>query len=146
MRVAVAFLLVFCFSCASLRESFQANYCNYEGAYSAGTNDANGGHPMSGAPAIGCPEESRAEVRRGYREGYSNAQKNRPVQLNINLGSSAKRECHRNYGQEVCGYHCIEAYGQWYCAGQPTDNCIENYSKVRCGSNCRKDFGEIHCD
>lgn len=142
MRFLLAFFALVCVSCATLRE----NYCNYEGAYSSGTNDANDGRPMNGAPAIGCPDTSKSDVRRGYREGYSNAQKSRSSQININIGTSSKKECHQSYGQEVCGYNCIESYGKWHCANSAGDNCVENYAKVRCGSNCRKDFGEIRCD
>jgi hypothetical protein len=146
LRCSILFFVALSVGCASLIEFRNQHYCNYEGAYAAGTNDANERRPMSGMPSMSCPEASKPDVLRGYREGYTNANRNRPAQLNINIGSSVKRDCHSSFGQEVCGYNCIQSFGKWYCGQQPTDNCVENYSNVRCGRNCHKHFGDIRCD
>ena len=141
------FLLI---GCAELHQYMVDNYCNYEGAYTLGSNDASADRPMSIHQTSSCPEESKSKAQQGYREGYAMAQKNKlsGTKLNINIGASpaGKPECHSQFGSQVCGYNCIQSYGKWYCANQPNEFCIENYAKVKCGINCRANFGDIICD
>src|SRR5689334_471103 len=139
MKLIAIYLALLFSGCASMQQYIHDNYCNYEGAYTVGMNDANSGAEMNAMPAAHCPEATKAEVRRGYREGYTNG----------NRGRSSKvynKECHQDFGERICGYNCIHSFGHWYCADGMGDNCIESYGIVRCGSNCRKEFGEIRCD
>ncbi|MEI6790376.1 MAG: hypothetical protein WCK42_04260 [Myxococcaceae bacterium] len=87
MRTIILVLVAMLVNCASFREHIRENYCNYEGAYTAGMNDATSGARMNNGLASLCPEVSKVEVQRGYREGYTNGQKSKPAQLNLNIRS-----------------------------------------------------------
>jgi len=53
------------------RKNFEANNCNYEGAYQYGVKDANENRAMNSQwLASYCPMASRTEVMKGYRVGY----------------------------------------------------------------------------
>lgn len=40
--------------------------------------------------------------------------------------------CVNDYGQTICGYHCVAAYGQVECAQTPAGACRADYGKIVC--------------
>ena len=61
-------------NCAGAMSNWRQNYCNYEGAFASGVNDASSGKKMD---TIGfgnaCNALNSEAVQRGYREGYTAA-------------------------------------------------------------------------
>jgi hypothetical protein len=58
--------------CESMARDFEERACNYEGAFQQGLNDAKADKKMnSEALAYQCPANTKSDVRKGYREGYS---------------------------------------------------------------------------
>jgi hypothetical protein len=130
-------------SCAASMAAWREAYCNYDGAYKLGMNDARSGKEMSGAVSMHCPLPGRAAVEQGYREGYTAGAT--PGAGGVAL-SGEPWQCKSAYGQKACGYHCLTAYGNVACASQPDENCLQAYGQLRCGHHCRAEFGQIVCD
>lgn len=132
-------------ACAGMMASWRAANCHYDGAYTAGMNDAREGKPMQPQFASSCEAPKRAEVARGYREGFT-AGAGGTVMVAGSTAPTKQWKCEQAYGKKACGYECIEAYGNIACAQDPNHNCVEAYGKIRCGANCRSEFGKIVCD
>ena len=136
-------------SCAAIRENWRQETCSYDGSYEMGMNEARRGEEMNSHFVNQCPEPTRAEAKRGYREGFAAGAQGLSLSYSQS-GSNAVRgpgwKCQSAYGQKKCGYHCIEAFGQIACAQQPHHKCVEAFGNVRCGLNCRAEFGDIVCD
>ncbi len=136
-------------SCAAIRENWLQETCNYDGSYEMGMNEARRGEEMNSYFIKQCPPATRAEAKRGYREGFAAGAHGHSLGLR-QAGSDAARgpgwKCQSAYGQKECGYHCVEAFGQIACAQQPHHKCVEAFGNVRCGLNCRAEFGDIVCD
>lgn len=82
--------LVFLSSCAALHEMqlrseerHRELYCSYDGAYTLGVNQAISGQSMDPTIARLCSEEVKADVQRGYREGFMSERSNRPTVFNF---------------------------------------------------------------
>ncbi|MES2504512.1 MAG: hypothetical protein V4534_06500 [Myxococcota bacterium] len=137
MKSLLLLILVLLGGCASMRETFQMNYCNHESAYALGRNDAQRKRLMNTQYATQCREEQKEIFRRGYREGYLGIQ-TPPVEavsqpqaasiapaptggdIDVHVGAPKKFECHQSRGKkEVCGYNCILSRGKWHCADRP---------------------------
>ena len=46
--------------------------------------------------------------------------------------TTPRPECRSEYGQTVCGYHCVAAYGQVKCAATPAGVCHAAYGQITC--------------
>jgi hypothetical protein len=57
--------------CAAMMASWREHNCNYDGAYKTGMNAARKGEQMKTNFADPCEASTRAEVERGYREGFT---------------------------------------------------------------------------
>jgi hypothetical protein len=148
-------LLSLLVSCTQMQENYRARVCHYDGAFEEGTNDAQAGHVMRGESiAQNCPDKVKADVRKGYREGYTTARANTNpgVVINNNIKDGRYRRntqskmCIESFGKKVCGYGCIESYGKAKCARHPGNNCLDEYGKIVCGSNCREEYGKVLCE
>lgn len=139
-------LIVLLGSCASMME----DYCSENTAYSAGVNDARNGQDMNAHYAYSCPADMKEQATESYNKGYHTgleAGEKGSGQINVVLGGGGpKRECLEKYGKRVCGYNCVEAYGNIRCASRPDHNCVEAYGDIRCGRDCRTEYGQIVCD
>jgi hypothetical protein len=113
-------LLPFCLiGCAELQKDFEARSCHYDGAYQAGVNDAQDGRVMNADQlSAQCPQGTRAEVRKGYREGYTTSKRDSAPSALINglmnrnaqaARCNPKAEAHRgfcgNLNQTECSTH-----------------------------------------
>jgi hypothetical protein len=67
-------LLMFSSGCSSLfeaiRKEYRNNYCNYDGAFALGVNDARENRSMRIKVAEDCDEQDKSIVSDGYRNGY----------------------------------------------------------------------------
>lgn len=130
--------------CAAMKQAWVAQNCNREAAYAAGMNDARGGRQMHQNFASLCDPAVAGTINEGYREGYTATAGGGSV--NVTVASAPPKQCIRAYGKEVCGWGCVEAYGQVRCADRPQDRCLEAYGKITCGTNCRNNYGQVICD
>jgi hypothetical protein len=103
---------------------------------------------MNNGFATACPAESQDVVRTSYRQGYMEAQANKPVQIKIinQNGPSSRWMCKESFGEKICGYNCLEAYGKVKCARTADHTCLDDFGNIRCGLNCRHEYGEFKCD
>ena len=108
MRFTFLFVLFILVGCAAMQKDFLDRNCNFEGAYSLGSNDAQKAQPMNANGLAQCPDASKNKALRGYREGYNAFMASRPTQINVNISngsvSTAKWECKEAYGRKECGY------------------------------------------
>lgn len=151
--------------CAGMMASWRAHNCHYDGAYKAGMNDARNGEEMRMNFSHPCRAETRAEVERGYREGYTAGVGGGQVVVGggaqgggvvvsaggVGAGPVAAQgdpawRCRTAYGQRRCGFGCVKAYGKIACARERHHNCVQAYGNVACGPNCRSEYGKIVCD
>ncbi len=148
-------LIFFLFSCTQMKENYRARVCHYDGAFEEGNNDAQAGHKMRGEyVADKCPDRVKADVRRGYREGYTTARTNSNTGVVVHKNekeshyrrNTNNKMCIENFGKKVCGYGCIESYGKAKCARHPGNNCLDEYGKIVCGSNCKEESGRVLCE
>lgn len=149
--MSILVLTIFTVSCAQMKEAEMKRLCNYEGAYNDGHNDAQKNEPMN-SDAINtlCSEETKAEALQGYREGYKSATPAAPlVIINNNNGrhnNYPPKECREKFGEKICGYNCVEAYGEIKCAQRPDHICLAHFSEIKCGKNCKVEYGNIKCE
>jgi hypothetical protein len=155
MKFLIPLFVLALSACASMQKDYQNRICHYSGAFEEGVNGAQAGQPMAGENlAQQCPQPVQDDVRRGYRDGYMSIRNLPPEQaplIVINGGGGHRdkqreRQCLTSYGQQVCGYGCIEAYGKARCAQNPRHTCSEFYGQIYCGTNCHEDYGQVHCD
>lgn len=157
MKWICFFLLSFVFSCTHMKENYRERVCNYDGAYEEGTNDAQNGEEMRGSyVANQCHDKVKADVRKGYRDGYTNSKASRPHNMVVTRknkngrGSGPRsaytRMCIDSFGKKVCGYGCIESYGKAKCARHPGNHCMDEFGKIVCGHNCYEQAGKILCE
>jgi len=151
--VATLALLLAHGGCAGMMASWRAHNCHYDGAYKAGMNDARSGEQMRMGFSHPCRAEVRAEVERGYREGYTAGVGGGRVVVGVHgpgapvvVEGGPRWHCEDAYGKRECGYRCVQAYGQIACAREPHHNCVQAHGKVACGPNCRSEYGKIVCD
>ena len=71
LRHLIAFSMLGATSCAAMMNSYRETYCNYDGAYKKGMNDAQSRQAMAQDFADPCFNEQKAQAERGYREGYN---------------------------------------------------------------------------
>ncbi len=58
-----------------------------------------------------------------------------------------KRECIKNFTDEICSYDCKKVHTNAGCANTPYGNCVTTPWHVTCGINCTKDkWDKITCD
>ena len=155
MKILILFVLAMFFSCTQIQKNHVKRYCHYDGAFEAGSNDAQDGKSMKGESlAQNCPDRMKVDVRKGYRDGYTTERASRPTGVyaddNVKEGRIRRnymtRSCIESFGKKVCGYGCIESYGKARCARHPGHNCMDEYGKIVCGSNCREESNRILCD
>ena len=147
LKKTILALLFIVSSCAGMKEDYLARICHYDGAFEEGLNDAKSEERMAGEDlALQCSEDKRADVRKGYREGYLSFRPATKNEITIIHGSSKPQECHEdNFGKKVCGYNCIKSFGEVHCGRKPDHYCVEDYGKYICGKNCKEDFGKVKC-
>lgn len=119
MKKLVLLLPLCLLACAELQKDFETRTCHYDGAYQAGVNDAQDGKSMKvDNIAYQCPENTKAEVRKGYREGYTSSKRDAAPAALVNalMGTRAqaqkcspKAEAHRNFcadlDKSTCNVH-----------------------------------------
>jgi len=131
------------------REDIRDNYCDYDGAFEAGTNAARANEAMNGKNhAAFCDKPARGTVIRAYRAGYE-AEKERSANYARAAGAGQgypKKECLEAYGEKACGYDCKAVGGHVKCAYDPGHSCLVRFAGIVCGLNCREEFGEVKCD
>lgn len=59
--------------CAAMEESYRETYCNYDGSFRRGYNDARYYRPMDVYESESCFPEQKAAADRGYSDGYRSA-------------------------------------------------------------------------
>ena len=103
---AITFLcLTLLFSCTQMQENYRQRVCHYDGAFEEGTNDAQTGDQMRGEyVAAQCPDQVKADVRKGYRDGYVQSKASRPTSIVINNNSKENRRRKNDYNKM-----CIES-------------------------------------
>jgi hypothetical protein len=153
MRILTLVLGVFIIAGCQSAEKFEAKTCHYDGAYQQGANDGKQSADLRGEElAYKCPENTRADVRRGYREGYESFSKKNRSFVDILKdkveGSGKPQTCKENKaGEEICGYGCIETNGEVKCAKKSEHACMSSGGKIHCGLNCRESRpGKVTCD
>jgi hypothetical protein len=154
MRNFIFVIFILLLGCAEAKNNYLKRICHYDGAFEEGTNDAQNGYQMRGEKhAQECPDRVKADVRKGYREGYTTAKTNSPNAAMIKNSKSHRtsrsfmtKSCIENFGKQVCGYGCIESFGTAKCARHPGNNCIDEYGQIVCGQNCKDEGSQIHCD
>jgi hypothetical protein len=57
-------------SCAAMEENYRETYCNYDGSYRRGYNDARYYRPMDVYESSSCLPEQKVAADRGYADGY----------------------------------------------------------------------------
>lgn len=70
MHSGIVVILLAFSACAGMQADWQAQYCNHDGAYEKGMNDARSGGSMNSI-SQSCPPETQAAVAAGYREGFT---------------------------------------------------------------------------
>jgi hypothetical protein len=148
-------------ACAGMEQQMAAmqqqqidTYCNTEGAYQKGYNDGHESGRMDNSFVAMCPTNQDG-IRVSYREGFDKgaavrASEPRPVEVHVVQDNGTPPqigwECHDYFGEQVCGYHCQEAYGQLKCAHSYSSNCVAAFGAIKCGLHCREEYGNIVCD
>ncbi len=161
-KILITFSLILLTACASPRKQKEARleeqkrnaysqtYCNYNGAYRKGYNDAQTQKPMSVDLEQNCVPERRTQVSTGYMDGYQAYIKSKPMEFNI--GSQPQQQtqvtgftCLESYGKKECGFDCKQAYGTIKCAKSAGENCVENAGNIYCGLNCQIQNNQVVC-
>lgn len=155
MKLLTSLSLLLCFSCSQVQEKNPQRICHYDGAFEEGAEDARSGERMRGeSVAEVCSETVKAEVRKGYRDGYTTAKASRPTSVVVKNSPESKRSqrdnytrmCIENFGKKVCGFGCIESYGKAKCARHPGNHCLDEFGKIVCGHDCREEQGKVVCE
>jgi len=139
--------------CAAIQQQARQDFCNPEGAYAKGSNDAQAGQPMAanfaGSLCV-AGQYPIAELNQSYRKGYQfmtrqQTQRQRG-QITINTGrQQSQYGCLEVMGVKRCGYDCKQAMGKVQCASKPDQYCLSNPWMVACGYQCEDRFGTIRC-
>ena len=72
-------------NCAGMEQMYRDSYCDYNGAYKKGMNDARAGNPMDVSASRVCAPEQKSAADQGYREGYTEAVRSQPSSVTVNL-------------------------------------------------------------
>lgn len=121
--------------------------CNYGKAFNIGFKDAK---EKKGIQVKNwseeCPKEVQSKVINGYRSGYF-SYKAQKAQQKIGQKEKApdQKQCIKHYDKEVCGYGCVEAFGEARCAKNPKARCHEYKGEILCGVDCREVLGDFTC-
>ena len=81
---------IMCSSCAKMEQWYENTYCNPNGAYSVGINDAKNSDAMQANFAASCPDNNMA-INKSYRRGYKFGLANKPTEININPTERRRR-------------------------------------------------------
>ena len=130
-------LAVFLTGCESMMKDWQSTNCNKDAAYAGGMNDARAGKAMNTQYAGQCPPESQAEVREGYKNGYTEglaSVKGETPLINVVIGGS---------GNQKDNWFCeTEAFGKKYSAWGPNQLKAKQDAIKACSASNH----EMHCD
>lgn len=146
-NVLVLILIALMSGCSSVNEKQMKKICNYSKAFNIGFNDAKENKGIEVKKWVNdCPEETQAKVVNGYRSGYF-SYKAQKAQLKIGQKekSANDRQCIKHYDKEICGYNCVEAFGEVRCARSPEAKCFEYKGEIVCGYKCREVLGDLSC-
>lgn len=130
LTILIVIFFTFFTSCAALKENMIQNTCHYDGGYELGMNHALEKQPMNQGFSQICPEDSKKDALRGYREGFLAGLANAPRTL---------KEKETHWCQSRLGIKIIREFGEtrneaWQRVSQ---NCMQIQSKESCGP--------IHC-
>lgn len=134
-------------SCSGLEQKNLKKICNYNSAFNVGHHDAKEKRELQVHDWVDdCPKEVRNRVVNGYRSGYF-SYKEDYAESEVIQGArmSSEKQCIKHYEKEVCGYNCVEAFGEIRCAKDPKFRCFEKDGEIICGYKCREKYGEISC-
>lgn len=117
----VTIMLSLITGCAAMEKEAQDRFCNQEGAYQQGVNDAQGGQNMRADwLAYQCPSEQKIVVKKYYIDGYMTI-KNKPI-ININNNNNT-------YGQSCLAKPGHESF-QAVCSALGASICNLNSSCI----------------
>ena len=70
-RILLAAVLMLLFpGCAGMTEMYRQSYCNFDGGFKKGMNDAQNGSPMDANFSYPCSDVEKKDAEKGYRKGY----------------------------------------------------------------------------
>jgi len=145
-KISLIILLLIVSACSNLKEKNLKKICNYNSAFNVGHHDAKEKKKLNIDWANECPKDIRHRVVNGYRSGYFSFQEDlRDTTVLQGARMSSKKQCIKYYDQEVCGYNCVEAFGDVRCAKDPKFRCFEKQGEIICGYKCLEKYGEISC-
>lgn len=91
-------------SCETMQKMNQERFCNYNGAYEQGVNDAQNGKQMNAIPyTMDCVGASKDEATKGYREGFMTIKTAPVISTNQN---NVPKACHADIGKEAHESFC----------------------------------------
>lgn len=138
-KIYILMSLIFA-SCAGLQEQAVKTYCNPEGGYQKGINDAREQKPMNNGFVQMCSDDVKGSVQTAYREGYTkglelNKESTPQSVINVNFGSGSGTTSSRAY---FCEGH---AFTQTFKSFGPTE--LEARENVK--TQCQAQYHEMHC-
>jgi hypothetical protein len=140
--VSIALLLALT-SCAGMQEAWEKQNCNYNSAYENGSNEREGGKKMDSSMYQNCPDTSKNEALKGYRDGYENARK---AEVQTTTGS------HIQIGGTQINIPGRKNDKAYFCSIQPFTQKYEAFgaTKLEATKNvqalCKKTNSEMHCE
>ena len=141
--ILMALALIGTAGCASLQQAYQNQYCNENGGFEKGMNDARSDLPMNSNFFGSCTPESQTSAQNGYRSGYAQglaarASETPGTQINVNLGNGSVSDG-GSYGHT---YYCeIHAFTETFAAWGAT----ELEAQVDAKAKCTRQYHEMHC-
>jgi hypothetical protein len=142
LRGAVLLLAAPCLlaSCAAMKTAYLEHNCNYDAAYEVGRNasrELDQGKPTGNPASIlqECPESSREQALRGYRDGMSSG---RVVIIQPQPFGGAP------YAAASSGrYRCtVKAFTSTFEESGPSQLAAEQSAKAACAAR----YHAMHCD
>ena len=70
-RMRLALVALFFCGCAASVAEYRTKYCNYDGAFTRGSDDAENMRKVSEAWITYCTPEQKQHAENGYRSGYN---------------------------------------------------------------------------
>ena len=119
-------------SCAQMKANFEKNYCDAEGGYEKGFNDAKEGSDMSGAWVKDCPSDQkniRAQYNLGYKEGTIAYPRSRRASL---IGETPNAGQPQKCSLKIRGDAFL---GEGWSQGEAQNNAIQKCNKIH-GTLC----------
>lgn len=126
-------------SCAGMHEAWVNQNCNFDSAYEKGNNDREDGAKMDSSIYSSCPDTNRAQIIKGYREGYEQARSSEARGSSIQIGGTQINFPNKKNNSFFCS---LEIFGKKYEAFGATK--LEATKAVQ--SQCAKVNNQIHCE